>query len=782
MNKIKLFPLLVTLLFMSHIVVMGQGSKLSKADKLYEELDFWAAIPLYKSLLKSNNSSSIKEKLANAYRLVNDSRNSEKWLQEVVKEGGSNDIYKLYYGQSLMQNEKYAEAEYWLSQFVSSNPSHSQASNLLNAAQNIRELRKSNSGCSCQALPREVNSKCSDIGPSFYQDGIMFSSDCDSSGLKYTSCWTGRSFYDLFTATDNGDNNYTKRKRGKYGSVGTNKFHEGPISFSSDENTMYYTRNNFEKGGAGIGRDGNGSVRLKIFEAENQGGKWVTVGGLPVNSDNYSVCHPALTKDGTRLYFSSDMPGGYGGMDLYMLERSGSSWGSATNLGPSINTEGDEVFPYHHSSGNLYFSSNGLATSGGLDVFKVSERSGKPMNMGSPINTPKDDFGYILSEDESKSYLSSNRNESRVGDDDIYSCNCTCSSSYMRGLVVDCQSDSPISGANVSVSGLGDVTTNADGTFSFEVKSEMNYTVGGSKAGYNSENVSVSTSGMDCGEEVFVKVPICAEVVAPACAPYGTACDDYNASTVNDIEDGNCNCRGSYVETTQPTACYISGRVFDQSTGQSLSGVRVKLRDSSTGFEQEAYTGVDGYYSFLNDGGNYNLSTTAECYYAETQNTSYNECNMTMDFPMRGIQVGSVSLLNIYYDLNKWNIRNDAEGELSKLYTFMVENPGVTVQLNSHTDSRGSDSFNQTLSQNRANSVRDWLIARGVDGNRITSVGYGESQLVNECSNGVSCSDKRHQENRRTEFVITGGCGNYVSTGYQNYQPYIQPSQYSIDK
>ncbi len=803
-----MIKLRLTLLFSLMVIAFSSfgQTKIEKADRLYENLEFVKAIPLYLDALESSDDISIKEKLANCYRLINDVSNAEDWLQEVVKSGASDDIYKLFYGQALMENEKYAEAEYWLSQFSAANPSHAQARNLLYASQNIRALKGSGSGCTVSALPDNVNSEYSEIGPAFYQDGIVFSSDRDTTVLKYVHSWTGRSFYDLYNATDNGDGSYSNAKRNKYGSVGTARFHEGPVSFSRDETTMFYTRNNFVKGQGGltgkVGRDSGGTIRLKIYEAELQNGKWVTVDSLSINSDEYSTAHPALSDDGMKLYFASDMPGGYGGMDLYVMERTGSGWGTAVNLGPDINTEGDEVFPFYHPSGDLYFSSDGLVGCGGLDIFKVATMgtgiAGKARNVGSPLNTARDDFGYILNDDGTKGYLASNRNESRVGDDDIYST--YCESYYLRGVVVDCETDNAIEGASVNLSGGGSmldgITTGSDGSFSFEVKPGMEYMLAGSAMNYISNSVDVSTEGMSAGEDMFVKVPLCPE---PQCAAAGTPCDDGNPSTTNDVEDGNCNCSGRYVVIEQPplppaTECFISGRVYNENTSSPVNGARIRIRDNSTGYEQVTFSDNSGYYSFKStEGATYTVSTDADCYYAATKTTNYGDnCTVTIDFPLRPILVGEVSLLHIYYDLDKAFIRSDAEPELTKLYDLLRDNPTLTVELASHTDSRGSDSYNQDLSQRRADSARSWLISRGIDASRITSVGYGESQLVNQCANGVTCSDSEHQQNRRTEFRVTGGCAgsiqsnpSYYTTPSYNANPYSSSTTsnvYSFDK
>jgi len=305
----------------------SQNAKLDKANKLYEALEFSRAIPLYLSVIENGDDTSAKEKLANSYRLINDVRGAEQWLQEVVKGDSSDDVYKLLYAMTLMETEKYAEAEYWLSQFLETNPSHRQASNLLNSCQNLESLRSNRTGCIVKQLPSTVNSsRCSEMGPAFYEDGIVFSSDCDTTVIKRKTSWSGRSFYDLYTTSDQGGESYSKRKRNKYGSVGTARFHEGPVTFNTDETKMFYTRNNYKKG-VGIGKDSGGVIRLKIYEAMREGNRWVTVDSLPFNSDDYSACHPALTEDGSKLYFASDMPGGYGGFDLYYSEKAGDGWG-----------------------------------------------------------------------------------------------------------------------------------------------------------------------------------------------------------------------------------------------------------------------------------------------------------------------------------------------------------------------------------------------------------------------------------------------------------------------
>jgi len=777
MIKHKLYIVFVLLMF--SYLGFSQSKKLNKANKLYEALEFSEAIPLYLSVLEKEDDTSAKEKLANSYRLINDVRGSEQWLQEVVKGDGSDDVYKLLYAMTLMETEKYAEAEYWLSQFLETNPSHRQASNLLNSCQNLESLRSNRLGCIVKQLPNTVNNpRCSEMGPAFYEDGIVFSSDCDTSVVKRLTSWSNRSFYDLYTSSDLGGESFSKRKRNKYGSVGTARFHEGPVTFNADETKMFYTRNNYKKG-AGIGKDSGGVIRLKIYEATRDGNRWVTVDSLPFNSDDYSACHPALTEDGTKLYFASDMPGGYGGFDLYVADKTGSGWGQAVNLGPEINTEGDEVFPFHHLLGQLYFASDGLAGLGGLDIYSTDVDGEtvktKPKNLGFPLNTPRDDFSYVLDDEGNKAYFSSNRNETRVGDDDIYSS--YCDSFRLNGVVADCETDAAVKDATVTLIDengevIAESVTGETGLFTFEVQPDRSYKVKGAAIGYTTDTIKASSVGMMTGEALQVRLPLCKE---KDCPEAGTPCDDGDDSTINDVEDGDCNCIGT------PQDCFISGRIFDQLSNNPILGARVTIADNNTGYSREAFTDETGTFSFTTDrGSSYSVTVSKECYYSETKSTNIGDCVVTIDLPMRQVLVGDINLLHIYYDLDKADIRADAEPELTKLLDFLNENPSLTVELASHTDSRGSDSYNLDLSQRRAESARAWLVERGLDETRISATGYGESQLVNNCSDGVACNETDHQDNRRTEFRITGGCGDTqyssptgtITDPYGNVNPY----------
>jgi len=779
MIKHKLYIVFVLLMF--SYLGFSQSGKLNKANKLYEALEFTSAIPLYLSVLEDEDDTSAKEKLANSYRLINDIRGAEQWLQEVVKGDGSDDVYKLLYAMTLMETEKYAEAEYWLSQFLETNPSHRQASNLLGSCQNLESLRSTRTGCIVKQLPNTVNnSDCSEMAPNFYEDGIVFSSDCvTDGGVKHLAGWSDRGFYRLYNSADQGGESYSKRKRNKYNTVGTERFHEGPVTFNADETRMFYTRNNYLKG-VGIGRDSGGVIRLKIYEAVRDGNSWETVDSLPFNSDDYSVCHPALTEDGTKLYFASDMPGGVGGFDLYVSEKTESGWGQAQPL-DKLNTEGDEVFPFHHVFGQLYFASDGLTGLGGLDIFSADIEGAtvktKPSNLGFPLNTPRDDFSYVLDDEGNKAYFSSNRNETKAGDDDIYSS--YCDSYRLNGVVADCETDGAVKDATVTLIDeegqiVAESITGETGLFSFEVQPDRAYKIKGAAIGYTTDTISTSSVGMMPGEALQVRLPLCKE---KDCPPAGTPCDDGDDTTVNDVEDGDCNCIGT------PEDCFISGRIFDQENESPILGAKVTITDNNTGYSREAITDETGLYNFSTERGTtYTVTASKECYYAESKTTNIGDCVVTIDLPVRQVLVGDINLLHIYYDLDKADIRPDAEPELSKLLDFLNENPSLTVELAAHTDSRGSDSYNLDLSQRRAESARAWLVERGLDESRIAATGYGESQLVNNCSNGVTCSEKDHQDNRRTEFRITGGCGGTMysnPTGTTPVDPYGNVNPYS---
>ncbi|MFH1937866.1 MAG: OmpA family protein, partial [Bacteroidota bacterium] len=387
---------------------------------------------------------------------------------------------------------------------------------------------------------------------------------------------------------------------------------------------------------------------LKIYSSEQKESKWANPVAFFLNNDTFSVGHPALSKDGNVLIFVSDMEGGYGGTDLYMCRRENSTWSQPVNMGPVINTFGNEMFPFQAENGDLYFASDGHPGFGGLDILITRQLADstwlQPCNLFQPINSSYDDFSLCIAGNNKHGLFSSNR-PGGLGSDDLYV---------------------------------------------FRRPEEM---VPGSM------KLEVMT------------------------------------------------CLSGYVKDKTTLKPIHNATVFflDQETNQSL----VLKTDSNGYYRTQVTPGKSHAVKAMQTG------YIADCFLFATDTISQ-MANLTAP---RDLLLDRLShdrtfvLENIYYDLDKWYIRPDAQPSLDKLVLLMKENP-VNIELGSHTDSRATETYNNELSQKRAESVVRYMVLQGINPLRITARGYGETQPVNECRDGVFCTEEQHQLNRRTEFKV----------------------------
>lgn len=394
--------------------MQAQNSNIKKADAFYESMEYSKAIEFYKKALKkSKKNSDATANIADCYRRTSNYSKAAYWYEKAIKLDEDNAALKYYYGEALMSNKEYDKAQWSFQEYARLEPNDSRATRYLEWCQNIDLYLQDSSKYNLEVA--DFNSPESDFGPSFYNQGVVFASARPTSSIDRQDGWTGESYLDLFIAEQMGSNwADAKEIPGKSKS----KFHEGPACFSQDDTKMYFTRNV-------VGKGTKGKIAiLKIFESRLRNNEWIDPQELSFNSKNntFSVGHPTISQDDKTLYFTSDMQGGYGGKDIYIVEKRNGSWGKPTNLGPTINTEGDEMFPFIHEDGTLYFASNGHGGFGGLDLYASQNHDddwSKSENMGYPINSPQDDFGLILTEDKQKGFLATNRKGGK-GNDDIY--------------------------------------------------------------------------------------------------------------------------------------------------------------------------------------------------------------------------------------------------------------------------------------------------------------------------------------------------------------------------
>lgn len=775
----------------------AQKANLQRGNKEYDRFNYQKAIPLYLQVLDKADVPEAKIKLAESYRRVNNWTEAEYWYGQIVHLPDAKPIYSLYYGKALQANGKCDLAKEWFEDYSRREPDDLRGK-LLSKACTKDEIERMINKCNfCYEIqPVPINTKYDDFSPMFVDGGLVFASERDEGGMvERTYEWTGFPFLELFfTQVDtlDADNfEYTYEKKPKeYRKELNTKYHDGPIAFSRDQKTVYITRNNYFERKKDT--DDEGVTRLKVFVGDRKGDKWTNLQGLPFNSDEYSVAHATIAPDEQTLYFSSDMPGGFGGMDLYYSVNEDGLWGPPINLGPRINTEGHEVFPvYHHSSNKLYFASDGQVGLGGLDIYYVIDNDGvwtPPANVGAPINSKYDDHSIILNDDESFGYFSSNRTEG-AGRDDIYSFRKKVVK--VEVLVYDLITNEPIPNSDVYIDcSKENLITNAAGRVEIEMPVDRCCNFTANKSGYLEKQMESCTNGYEPGTKMFVKIPLMPPLefnlagivydertstpITGATVELINDCDK-PVATLTTGADGSYefldlapNC--CYTVRASKEPLYIAKSVNKICTrGQAESKnfkrdiplmrtgeiptvdepseipiVAVNLPELPQG---ERYIDIDG--DKIPDGIDKNGDGIIDEYLTGPERSPSN-------IPTGDIRPISYTIKHIYYDFDKSYIRDDAKGPLDTLLTMLNDNPNYIVEIGSHTDSRGSNRYNDRLSKRRAKAVVEYLVNYGISRNQLQYEGYGENQNTNECADEVPCTEEQHQRNRRTEFRIVG--------------------------
>ena len=387
--------------------------KESKGDKLMDRFQFIAATEIYQEALKDDdaNKDDIRRKLAVCYRMLNDPEKTVYWYNGII----DNDSIvsaedKFYYAQALSSTGEYAEARAWFAEYSSEVPGDGRSlkahlDNLVHLYQDSSRFRLN---------PVSFNSEAKDFSPAYYRDDLVFVSNRENDSRKYK--WDDSPFLDLYLAKKDRDGEYMEPE--VFHKKLNTKYHEGPLTFFDKGRNVVFTRNNVDRGELVQSSDGVNNLNI-YFARVDAKGNWSKNVPFHRNDSEYSMGHPTITEDGERMYYISDIPGGYGGTDIYVSTFNGKLWSEPENLGPEVNTEGNEMFPFLHKEEVLYFASNGHGGFGGLDVMKYDLLTGEVSNVGYPINSSRDDFGLILNEEGNHGYLTSNR-ETEDGADNIY--------------------------------------------------------------------------------------------------------------------------------------------------------------------------------------------------------------------------------------------------------------------------------------------------------------------------------------------------------------------------
>jgi len=483
----------------------GQLGKLKRADAFYDQLAYSYAAELYEELINSEvDGPLLKSKIATCYYHMGVMDKAESYFASMITTNFATKEDYFFYAQSLKQNGKYKESDQWMSAMNQRASADIRAVSFMNNQSYLDAI--ANQGTHFEIKNLKCNSSAADFGayPSNNDKEIYFvSSRKTPIMIQYEWAWNRTQFLDIYKSTivEKGELENIAILNNK---VNT-RFHEGPLCFSPDGKFVYYTRNNISK--FSNRKDNKGIQNLQLFSSKIDSlGNWVSEESLPFNSKYYSVGHPSISSDGKTLYFVSDMPGGFGGADLYKVSISGNViLGKIENLGSDFNTEGQEMFPWVNQRGELFFSSNGHIGLGGLDVFLMTlDQKGnfyKLQNVGIPVNSQSDDFAFTMNKNNLTGYFSSNRVGGK-GDDDIYAYTLTKPLSkqlIVEGIISDERTGEIFADKNVEIlNSIGEVIdsarTDSSGAYAFNIDPDMDYVISVKNIdGYSDDQLKITT-------------------------------------------------------------------------------------------------------------------------------------------------------------------------------------------------------------------------------------------------------------------------------------------------
>ena len=465
-----------TLVFIISLNNYAQKVKEAKANKEYEKYAYVDAIKTYERLFeKGYKSVEMLQNLGNAYYFKADLESAAKWYTELFALTQDLDAEYYYrYAQSLKGIKDYKKADAMLAKFNEKSGNDSRGQLAANQKDYLAQIKKNSGRYTLENAG--INSDKSDYGSAFYKNKVIFASARDTAGFgSRKHAWTGESFTNLYGSVIGDRGTLSDAQR--FGKKLNSKFHESTPVFTKDGKTVYFTRNNFLNGKKG--KDADRVTLLKIYKATLDGDQWTEITELPFNSDQYNVAHPALSSDEKTLYFASNMPGTIGQSDIFKVTiNNDGTFGTPVNLGKTINTEGRETFPFVSEDNELYFASDGHPGLGGLDVFVSEEMNDgtykSVQNVGEPLNSSKDDFGYLIDAKSRIGYVTSNRDGGQ-GSDDIYRFQETkkleCEQ-LLAGVVTDQETGAVIANAKVTLEDqnhkvIKELITDTEGKFDF---------------------------------------------------------------------------------------------------------------------------------------------------------------------------------------------------------------------------------------------------------------------------------------------------------------------------
>jgi outer membrane protein OmpA-like peptidoglycan-associated protein len=604
---------------------------------------------------------------------------------------------------------------------------------------------------------RRVNSDRLEYSPVFYKDGVVFVSTRDVN-ILYDNVKDirigGVHLMSIFWSQR--DEEGFLQEPVLFSANILEKVHEGPMTFDREASTIYFSRNELKEYAP------DKLLKMQVYQASKEGEEWGEAKKLPFNNINYNFMHPSISANGDVMYLAADVPGGQGGFDIYMVQKTGESWGQLVNLGPSVNTPGNDVFPYIAADGALYFSSDGHGGRGGLDLFLTMQTGQKwstPENLGAPFNTETDDFGFIVDSENKNGYFSSDR-KGGFGSDDIYSFYVDGPTGpfaeknrNLDGLVVKDADGNPMDGVTISAINFNEIGLAGDSTDFVKLlpgDGKDNFIMDVNSAGMGESGVT--------GADGTAKVPLRRGSHVIKIEKEGYLPEYVVVTPGTDISKLD-------IKLRKASNCVpLDGNLLVLGSNKPVAGAEVHIVDVDSKEAIVVYSDNQGKFDYclpcnrtfsiyaVRNGANSAPSIAST---KETPCTADARIPVTLYLGGSPLYAGmTIQLPNIYFNFDDSSLRPDAYPELNEVVAMMKAYPSMKLELASHTDARGGVAYNQDLSNRRSKSVFKYLTSKGVNGNQLVPRGYGESQLRNRCKSGVACSEREHQYNRRTEVKI----------------------------
>ena len=627
-------------LLLGLVVLMAPGCArlhLEEGQAAFDELRYQDAIHHFGSAVQREPNPEAYRKLAESHALINEPEQAAAAYALLINQPEATDDDRVSYASMLFQQARYAEAEIILNDVSQRNPGNEVVAALRQSAVLAQDRTRDTTAFEVQAM--ETGELRAAFAPYRFGNTLYFTGAMERSGAR--DPYTDLSYTDLYQMpVTGGTPQLVPGINGPY--------HDGMATMSPDGSRMMFTRSTHAPEKAGKLLLDEASVNnTTIYYARKGTEKWETILEIGLSDEQNMYAHPMFSLDGKTLYFASDRPGGRGGMDLWSISRNGDTWVfPPVNLGPNVNSVGDDVFPSLKGNDTLFFASDAQITLGGLDIlYSVRQDDGSwgtPVHLDYPLNSQSDDFSIVFNEDGKSGFMSSDR----FGYDRLMTFEVIDRPLLVRGIVVDSETGEPIDRATVDLldaedGGAISLISDSEGAFELNLPHGRSFRAEATMDTYFAENVTIETPSDPLVREMEVRIEL---------TPTSELADDAFVSSIR-------------------------------------AGDRFELPE-------------------------------------------------------------------IRWDYDSYRLREEAKPALSLVAEFLQNRPGIEVELRSHCDARGSDAYNQRLSEQRANSAAQYLLDLGVPESQVFPVGVGEGELRNECSNGVPCSEAKHQENRRTEFLV----------------------------